>query len=141
LSLCSRTGGNRSGGDSREAHAQKLRSGKTYFFDGVPGGFAVRMTMRRDRVSGAMGMIVALVVRVLMTVVSVPVVMRVLMTVVVMMLGMIHVLSLKSLRLDIRALRHLGPLPDFLPDERTQGLGRAADERDVDLGGRLLHLR
>ncbi len=99
------------------------------------------MTMRRGRVSGAVGMIVVLVMRVLMTVVSMLVVMRVLVTVVVMMLGMIHVPSLKSLRLDIRLLRHLGPLPDFLPDERVQGLGRAADERDVDLGGRLLHLR
>jgi hypothetical protein len=63
-----------------------LRSGKTYFFDGVPGGFAVRMTMRRGRVSGAVGMIVVLVMRVLMTVVG--------MTVVVMS-GMIHVALLK----------------------------------------------
>src|SRR6267378_3708810 len=86
LSLCPRTGGNRSGGDSRQAHAQKLRSGKTYLFDGVPGGFAVRMTMRRGRVSGAVGMIVVLVMRVLMTVVG--------MTVVVMS-GMIHVALLK----------------------------------------------
>jgi len=68
-----------------------------------------------------------LVVRMLMTIVSVLVIMRVLVTVVVMMLGMIHVLSLKSLRLDIRALRHLGPLLDFLLDERAQRLGRAAD--------------
>src|SRR5439155_3224032 len=141
LSLCPRTGGNRSGGDSRQAHAQKLRSGKAYFFDGVPGGFAVRMAMRGGRGSGAVGMIVVLVMRVLVTVVSMLVVMRVLMTVVMMMLGMIHALSLKSLRLDIHLLRHLGPLLDFLLDERAQRLGRAADERDVDLGGRLLHLR
>jgi len=69
-------------------------------------------------------MIVVLVVSVLVTVVLVIVV---LMTVVVMMLGMIHVPSLKSLRLDIRPLRHLGPLLDFLLDERAQRLGRAAD--------------
>jgi len=69
-------------------------------------------------------MIVVLVMRVLMTVVLVIVV---LMTVVVMMLGMIHVLSLKSLRLDIRLLCHLGPLPDFLLYESIQGPGRAAD--------------
>jgi hypothetical protein len=68
-----------------------LRSGKTYFFDGVPGGFAVRMTMRRDRVSGAVGMIVVLVMRVLMTVVGMIVV------VMMMMPGMIHVaISLKA---------------------------------------------
>src|SRR5437667_791338 len=113
LSLCPRAGGNRSGGDSRQAHAQELRSGKTYFFDGIPGGLAVRMV---------------LVVRVLVTVVLVIVVR---MTVVVMMLGMIHALSLKSLRLDIRLLCHLGPLPDFLLYERIQGPGRAADYRDV----------
>jgi hypothetical protein len=67
-----------------------LRSGKTYFFDGVPGGFAVRMTVRSGRVSGAMGMIVMFaVMRVLVTVVG--------MTVVVMMMtpGMIHVTLLE----------------------------------------------
>ena len=85
------------------------------------------MTMRGGRVSGAVGLIVVLVMRVLMTVVGMLVVMRVLVTVVVMMLGMIHVLSLKSLRLDIRLLCHLGPLPDFLLYERIQGPGRAAD--------------
>ena len=45
------------------------------------------MTMRRGRVSGAVGMIVVLVMRVLRIVVR--------MTVVVMMLGMIHVALLK----------------------------------------------
>jgi len=89
LSLCPQTGGSRPGGDSGQAKAQKLRSGKTYFFDGVPGGFAVRMTMRRGRVSCAVGMIVVLIMRVLMTVVG--------MTVAVMMMpGMIHVASLKA---------------------------------------------
>ena len=85
------------------------------------------MAMRGGRGSGAVGMNVVLVMRVLVTVVSMLVVMRVLMTVVMMMLGMIHALSLKSLRLDIHLLRHLGPLLDFLLDERAQRLGPAAD--------------
>src|SRR6266849_5336767 len=74
LSRCPKTGGSRSGGDSGQANAQKLRSGKTYFFDGVPGGLAVRMTMRGSRVSGAVGMILMLVMRMLMTVVDMTVV-------------------------------------------------------------------
>jgi len=64
-------GGNRSGGDSGQAHAQELRPGEPYFLDAVSGGFAVRMTPRGSRVSGVVGMILGLVMRVPMTVVFV----------------------------------------------------------------------
>src|SRR6266850_1155242 len=42
LSLCPQRD-RRAGGDSGEAHAQKLGAGEAYFFDGVTGGLAVRM--------------------------------------------------------------------------------------------------
>ena len=64
MSPCPRAGGNRSCGDSGQAHAQKLRPGEPYFFDGIPGGLAVRTAI----------MIVVLVVRVLMIVVGITVV-------------------------------------------------------------------
>ena len=62
-------GGNRSGGDSGQAHAQELRPGEPYFLDAVSGGLAVRMIPRGSRVSGVVGTIVGLVMRVPMTVV------------------------------------------------------------------------
>src|SRR5881409_1912259 len=48
--------------------------------------------------------------------------------------------DIESLRLDIRPLHHLGPLPDFLLDQSIQGLGCATGERYVDLGRRRLHV-
>ena len=75
LSLCPQRD-RRSGGDSGQAHAQKLRPSEPYFFNAVPGRLAVRMTMRGSRVSGAVGNVV-LVMRVLVTVVGVTVVLMI----------------------------------------------------------------
>src|SRR3989475_263675 len=53
LSLCLRPQRNRrAGGDSGQAHAQELRPGEPYFFDGSAGGLAVRM--RRQPVMRAL---------------------------------------------------------------------------------------
>src|SRR5262249_27141699 len=65
---CRGADGSSSRSNAGEAHAQELGTRKAYFFDGIAGGLAVGVTVCA-RLFGAVGMIVVLVVRVLVTVV------------------------------------------------------------------------